>query len=165
MSQTTMGSPIGRLQIISDGSAVTEILFCEDDAGAVDDLAEGLLAAAVSQLKQYFAGELQEFDLALAAEGTPFQRRVWAALRDIPYGATASYGEIARRLGMSPAAARAVGHANSTNPIPIVVPCHRVIGADGSLTGYAGGLHRKEFLLHLEGSLVQPALDGFVTPA
>jgi methylated-DNA-[protein]-cysteine S-methyltransferase len=110
----------------------------------------GLLDRAQAQLAEYFAGERREFDLPLAPAGTPFQHRVWAALRAIPYGQKASYGDIAGRLGLGPAAARAVGLATGSNPISIVVPCHRVIGADGTLTGYGGGLERKQFLLDLE---------------
>jgi O-6-methylguanine DNA methyltransferase len=100
-------------------------------------------------LERYFRGELRSFDLPLAPEGTPFQRRVWRALCRVPYGATVSYGELARRIGR-PGASRAVGRANATNPISIVIPCHRVIGADGTLTGYGGGLGRKQRLLELE---------------
>lgn len=107
------------------------------------------LEAAVEQLGAYFDGTLTEFDLPLAAAGTDFQRRVWAALRTIPYGATATYGDIARAID-NPAAVRAVGLANGSNPIAIVVPCHRVIGANGKLTGYSGGVWRKERLLALE---------------
>ena len=104
---------------------------------------------AGEQLAEYFSGERVDFDLPLDAAGTPFQRRVWQALTEIPYGGTSTYGEIARRLGR-PRAARAVGGANNRNPLPVVVPCHRVIGAGGSLTGYAGGLRIKRFLLDLE---------------
>jgi methylated-DNA-[protein]-cysteine S-methyltransferase len=104
----------------------------------------------VRQLEEYFAGSRREFDLTLHLEGTPFQRRVWAALREIPYGATLSYGELARRID-KPKASRAVGLANGRNPISILVPCHRVIGTNGSLTGYGGGLDRKRWLLAHEG--------------
>ncbi|NOT30461.1 MAG: methylated-DNA--[protein]-cysteine S-methyltransferase [Planctomycetes bacterium] len=117
----------------------------------------------IEALTRYFTGECREFHLSLAPEGTPFQKRVWAELARIPYGATISYGELARRLG-DERAVRAVGRANGANPIPIVVPCHRVIGADGTLTGYAGGLERKQALLTLEarhsGHPVQLALTG-----
>jgi len=106
---------------------------------------------AVTQLREYFAGARRRFELALAPRGTPFQLAVWQLLRTIPYGETLSYGEIARRLGR-PEAARAVGLANGANPLPIIVPCHRVIGADGSLTGFGGGLPIKRALLHLEGA-------------
>jgi methylated-DNA-[protein]-cysteine S-methyltransferase len=104
----------------------------------------------VRQLSAYFDRDLKEFDLPLAPVGTDFQQAVWAQLREIGYGDTASYGEIARRLGRSNAASRAVGLANGSNPIPIVIPCHRVIGADGTLTGYAGGVERKQTLLEIE---------------
>jgi methylated-DNA-[protein]-cysteine S-methyltransferase len=106
-------------------------------------------AAVKEQLAAYFRGDLQAFDLPLAPAGTPFQRRVWQELARIPYGETISYGELARRVG-NPKAARAVGLANGQNPLPIIVPCHRVIGSDGRLTGYGGGLPRKEALLALE---------------
>jgi methylated-DNA-[protein]-cysteine S-methyltransferase len=106
---------------------------------------------AITQLREYFAGTRRRFELALAPRGTPFQLSVWQLLRAIPYGQTVTYGEIARRLGR-PEAARAVGLANGANPLPIVVPCHRVIGADGSLTGFGGGLPIKRALLHLEGA-------------
>ena len=109
-----------------------------------------MLIEASRQLTEYFAGRLTVFDLPLSTGGTPFQQRVWGALREIPYGTTTSYGEVARRLGLHGGASRAVGLANGSNPISIVIPCHRVIGADGSLTGYGGGLDRKRFLLALE---------------
>jgi methylated-DNA-[protein]-cysteine S-methyltransferase len=156
---SSMNSPIGELTLTSDGEALTGISMHKQKhapRGAKgwkrDDDA---LKTARAQLKAYFEGELQDFDLPLAAEGTQFQRRVWQALRDIPYGVTISYGELARRIGQ-PQASRAVGLANGRNPIAIVVPCHRVIGADGTLTGYGGGLERKRWLLALEskGSLI-----------
>ena len=108
-----------------------------------------LLGQAKQQLAEYFAGQRQAFDLPLRMQGTPFQQKVWAALREIPYGETRSYGQIAAQVG-NPKASRAVGMANNRNPIAIIVPCHRVIGANGSLTGYAGGLSVKEELLALE---------------
>lgn len=110
-------------------------------------------APVIAQLDEYFRGARREFDLELAPRGSPFQLRVWEELRRIPYGTTISYRELAERVG-APAASRAVGRANATNPIPVIVPCHRVIGADGSLTGYGGGIERKEALLHLEGALL-----------
>ena len=113
-----------------------------------------MLVAAATQLGEYFAGTRTQFDLPLDPSGTDFQRRVWDELRGIGYGETASYGEIARRLGLTNAASRAVGLANGRNPLPIVVPCHRVIGANRTLTGYAGGIERKRLLLDLE----RPAL-------
>lgn len=110
----------------------------------------------IAQLESFFAGERRTFDLTLAPQGTPWQQRVWSALADVPYGTTTTYGALARRLGV-PAAARAVGHANGANPISIVVPCHRVVGASGRLTGYAGGLQRKARLLELESASLQGA--------
>ncbi len=118
-----------------------------------------VLQEAHHQFEAYFAGELREFDIPLAARGTPFQRRVWDELTRIPFGVTASYGEIAARLGMPAGASRAVGTANGANPIAIIVPCHRVIGANGKLVGYAGGLERKRQLLDLESTHTgQPSL-------
>lgn len=147
-------SPVGPLfAAVSDG-AVVELGFLGDEEPAPpegwsrDDEACAVLRL---QLEEYFAGTRREFDLPLAPHGTDFQLAVWSALRDIPYGATASYGEIAAAVGR-PRAVRAVGGANNANPISIVVPCHRVIGADGSLTGYGGGLAAKERLLALEAS-------------
>lgn len=153
---TVMPSPIGDLRIVERDGSVVAIEFFPFRPPAdgrplgarADD--EPVLAEAVRQLTAYFAGELTAFDLPLAPVGTEFQRRVWEQLATIGYGETASYGEIAGRLGMTNAASRAVGLANGRNPIPIVVPCHRVIGANGTLTGYAGGLERKQLLLELE---------------
>ena len=117
-----------------------------------------VLVAAAEQLASYFAGERTDFDLPLDPVGTPFQQEVWAALRQIPYGETASYGEIAGRLGRTGNGARAVGVANGRNPIPVIVPCHRVVGASGAMTGYAGGMERKRTLLELEGALTPGSL-------
>jgi methylated-DNA-[protein]-cysteine S-methyltransferase len=114
------------------------------------------LSAAAIQLEQYFAGERTDFELAVALQGTEFERRVWDAVRAIPYGSTATYAEIAARIGR-PGACRAVGRANAMNPIAIVVPCHRVVGSDGSLTGYAGGIEMKRALLDLEARVVGAA--------
>lgn len=153
---TTMDSPVGELRIIARQDAIVAIEF-SPFRGLADGRPIGervdtdpLLRGAVGQLRSYFARELKEFDLPLAPVGTAFQQGVWAQLREIGYGETASYGEVARRLGHTNAASRAVGLANGRNPIPIVIPCHRVIGANGSLTGYAGGLERKQTLLELE---------------
>lgn len=146
---TTMPSPVGELVLTSDGEALTCVHMGEtriEPAWVRDD---ARLADARRQLEEYFAGERREFTLPLAQGGTPFQRAVWAELVRIPYGETISYQELARRVG-SPRASRAVGAANGKNPLGIVVPCHRVIGADGSLTGYAGGAERKQLLLELE---------------
>ncbi len=153
---TVMPSPIGDLRIVERGGSIVAIEFSPfkqpvdgRPLGARSD-DERVLAEAVRQLTAYFGRELTEFDLPLAPVGTEFQRRVWEQLEKIAYGQTASYGEVAGRLGMTNAASRAVGLANGRNPIPIVVPCHRVIGANGTLTGYAGGLERKQQLLELE---------------
>lgn len=146
MSTRTIETPIGLLTLQADEAAVTAIRFGAD--GAQD--ASPLLDAAEAQLREYFAGTRRTFDLPLAPRGTAFQQRVWAALRAIPYGETRTYGELAAAIG-SPSASRAVGMANHHNPIPIVIPCHRVIGANGTLTGYAGGLEIKRKLLALEG--------------
>jgi methylated-DNA-[protein]-cysteine S-methyltransferase len=149
-----LASPIGELLIVSESGAITG-LFMERPEGPTQPAAgwrrdDVGLAEAREQLSAYFAGELTSFDLPLAPRGTPFQLRVWRALREIPFGETISYAELARRIG-SPRAVRAVGGANGRNPIAIVVPCHRVIGADGSLTGFGGGMERKRILLELEG--------------
>lgn len=151
---TVVPSPIGDLRIVARGGAITAIEFTpfRTTGRPIGDRADDdpLLVRAREQLTAYFARGLRDFDLPLAPGGTEFQERVWEQLRGIEYGTTASYGEIAKRLGMTNAASRAVGLANGRNPIPIVIPCHRVIGADGSLTGYAGGVHRKQTLLELE---------------
>lgn len=153
---TVMTSPIGDLRVIASAEAVLAIEF-SPFRGLADgrpigdrDDANPLLRSAVDQLDAYFARELTTFDLPLAPRGSEFQVKVWDQLAKIPYGETTSYGEIAHRLGHTNAASRAVGLANGKNPIPIVIPCHRVIGANGSLTGYAGGLDRKQTLLSLE---------------
>jgi methylated-DNA-[protein]-cysteine S-methyltransferase len=143
-----MESPVGRLLLAADEAGLRKVLF---DGEPASDWREdpASLAETVRQLRAYFAGELRDFDLPLAPEGTAFQLRVWRELRNIPYGQTISYGELARRVG-SPRGSRAVGLANGANPISIVVPCHRVIGSNGRLTGYGGGLENKERLLALE---------------
>jgi methylated-DNA-[protein]-cysteine S-methyltransferase len=145
---TTVPSPIGSLLLVSDGAALTALEMephrGEAAAGTRPDA--GPLRAVVEQLAAYFAGERTDFDLPLQAHGTEFQRRVWAGLLTIPYGHTTSYGELAAELG-NPTASRAVGLANGRNPIAVIIPCHRVIGRDGSLTGYGGGLDRKRWLL------------------
>jgi len=167
---TTLDSPAGPIRVVADHDAVTSLEFtglvAQDasprssmrvaadrssarEVGERDD-ADPLLAEAVRQLRGYFTRELKEFDLPLRPGGTPFQERVWAELRRIGYGETASYGEIAARLGMAAGASRAVGAANGRNPIGIVIPCHRVVGTKGSLSGYAGGVERKRLLLDLE---------------
>lgn len=145
---THYDSPVGRLRLTSDGPHLTGLWFdAKGRAPGVDDAKH--FGRVTAQLDEYFAGDREDFDLELEPEGSEFQLRVWTALRAIPYGSTTSYGEVARRIGQ-PSASRAVGLANGKNPIAIIVPCHRVIGADGSLTGYGGGLDRKRFLLALE---------------
>ncbi len=167
---THVDSPIGPLRLTSDGSALTGLYMVEHrhgpEVGAdwADGASAAPLPAAAAQLAEYFAGARTEFDLPLAPEGTDFQKRVWQELTRIPYGARISYGELAGRLG-NPGASRAVGLANGRNPISIVVPCHRVIGASGKLTGYGGGLERKQALLELEARHTPPPaqlslLDG-----
>jgi len=146
-------SPVGRLLLVAGAEGLAQIHFPRSgrQASAQPDWIERDcdLAEPVRQLRAYFAGELERFDLPLAPEGTPFQQKVWAELLKVPYGETISYGELARRIGNSQAC-RAVGLANGSNPIPIIIPCHRVIGSNGKLTGYGGGLRIKEALLSLE---------------
>ena len=159
MSWTVIDSPVGELRLVEHGGALTQIEFAPfrpvglshdgRPRGARDD-DQPVLVEAARQLRAYFARDLKEFDLPLAPVGTEFQQRVWKGLCEIGYGETSSYGELAHRLGKTNAASRAVGLANGRNPIPIVIPCHRVIGANGTLTGYAGGLDRKQKLLELE---------------
>jgi methylated-DNA-[protein]-cysteine S-methyltransferase len=152
---TVVASPIGPLRLTARGAALTGLYLPEggdtpDLSAAVAAPRDRTLREVADQLDAYFAGERRSFDLALAPEGTPFQRLVWDQLLAIPFGVTMSYGELARRCGR-PHGARAVGTANGRNPIAIIVPCHRVIGADGSLTGYGGGLPTKRWLLQHEG--------------
>jgi methylated-DNA-[protein]-cysteine S-methyltransferase len=155
MSWTVIESPVGELRLVETNGAISQIEFepfRDHDGrprGDRDDT-HPLLVEAARQLRAYFARDLKEFDLPLAPVGSDFQQRVWKELCEIGYGETSSYGELAHRLGKSSAASRAVGLANGRNPIPIVIPCHRVIGANGTLTGYAGGLDRKQKLLELE---------------
>jgi methylated-DNA-[protein]-cysteine S-methyltransferase len=144
----TIDSPLGELLLAGDGRALTALrMGAAPGAGWRRDRAA--FREAAGQLRAYFAGELREFDLPLAPPGTEFQRGVWAALREIPYGQTISYAELAAAVGR-PRAARAVGAANGRNPLAVVIPCHRVIGTGGALTGYGGGLARKRLLLDLE---------------
>jgi len=154
----TLPSPIGPLTLVAEAGQLVALYLDaqrhrpdEDSFGTPGDPRAAPFAAAARQLDAYFAGQLTEFDLPLAPAGTDFQRRVWAALQTIPYGQTWSYAQLAEKIG-SASAVRAVGLANGKNPIAVVIPCHRVIGSDGSLTGYGGGLDRKRFLLDLESS-------------
>lgn len=150
----TIKTPVGRLTVAADADGLRHLLFETSRYDVADRDSWTRDASAVRdarhQLLEYFAGERRRFDLALSPRGTPFQLGVWRALREIPFGATWSYGDLARRIG-APRAVRAVGAANGRNPLPIVVPCHRVIGRDGKLTGFGGGLPVKQFLLVHEG--------------
>ncbi len=150
---TTTESPIGSLLLVGDGTALHRLSMQGGPRPAAIDPAwqrdENAFEPVEAQLRDYFAGARHGFDVQLEMAGTPFERRVWQALREIPYGETTSYGRLAQSIG-EPGAARAVGLANGRNPIAVIVPCHRVIGADGGLTGFGGGLERKRFLLELE---------------
>lgn len=152
-------SPAGPLIIAADGSGLRHIEFHQNrhpaDRGDWQGGDNDLLQATEAQLHEYFDGKRRTFDLPLAPHGTDFQREVWQALARIPYGTTISYADLAQRVG-KPTATRAVGAANGRNPLPIVLPCHRVIGADGTLTGFGGGLPVKELLLRLEGAMPEP---------
>lgn len=158
---TTIDSPIGPLLLAASDEGLHAVEFHEarHPVRRGEDWREGDhpgLRRAEQQLREYFAGDRRSFDLPLAPRGTPFQREVWQALATIPYGKTRSYGQLAATLGRA-SASRAVGAANGRNPLPIVLPCHRVIGANGSLTGFGGGLPAKQFLLTLEGALPRGA--------
>jgi O-6-methylguanine DNA methyltransferase len=160
----TMDSPSGPLMLVATPTGLCRVGLPGEGRAALEEwLARWIgpepleenppaLAAAVAQLREYFSRLRREFDLPLDLRGTPFQQQVWEELRKVPYGQTVSYGELARRVGR-PAAARAVGQAVGANPVPIIIPCHRVVGADGSLVGYGGGLEVKSALLRLEGAL------------
>ena len=150
MYYSIFASPIGDMVLTGDGSALSGLDFVDSVGEPSAQRDDGAFVDASAQLRAYFGGELTEFDLDLAPRGTSFQQRVWSALRAIPYGTTTTYGTLALGLGDA-RATRAVGSANGQNPISIIIPCHRVIGADGSLTGYGGGMHRKQWLLTLEG--------------
>lgn len=163
MNCIVMESPIGFLELTEDDGYITKICFVENNEHAQSDMYRKengpgvqedqpeVLTEAVRQLREYFAGRRKDFSIPLAPAGTDFQKKVWKELTHIPYGETRSYGEIARLMG-NPRACRAVGMANHNNPIPVLIPCHRVIGKNGELTGYAGGLEKKTALLKLERS-------------
>jgi methylated-DNA-[protein]-cysteine S-methyltransferase len=155
MDETTFSSPFGPLRLRAHGGTLRELAFAAGNRAP----ASGVLAVACEQLAAYFAGERTAFDLPLELGGTAFHRRVWELVAAIPHGETATYGELARRLG-APGAARAVGAANGANPIAIVIPCHRVVGARGALTGYAYGVDRKAGLLAHERGASPLALAG-----
>ncbi|MBO9725569.1 MAG: methylated-DNA--[protein]-cysteine S-methyltransferase [Novosphingobium sp.] len=156
LARSKMPSPVGELTLIASEAGLVAVLWENDDPARVrladvkDEADHPVLTRTAVQLAEYFAGERRAFDLPLDFRGTDFQKSVWAQLLAIPFGETRSYGEIARNLG-NPTASRAVGAANGRNPISIIAPCHRVVGASGSLTGFAGGLEAKAFLLKLEG--------------
>jgi methylated-DNA-[protein]-cysteine S-methyltransferase len=144
-------SPIGLIEIGGTDTAITSLLFVEERR--LEATSNAVCAEAVRQLSEYFDGKRQDFELPLELTGTEFQRQVWTELTSIPFGQTVSYADLARSIG-KPSAVRAVGAANGDNPISIIVPCHRVVGSDGGLTGYGGGLARKEWLLRHEGGLL-----------
>jgi methylated-DNA-[protein]-cysteine S-methyltransferase len=156
-SHTVMDSPVGPLTLVAVDGTLAGLYMQQQrhrpDAEVFGERDDAALTDVVRQVREYFDGRRRSFDVPLTLRGTPFQLQVWGVLREIPYGETMSYGELAARLGR-PGAARAVGMANGRNPISIIVPCHRVVGADGSLTGYGGGLDRKEHLLAFERDLV-----------
>lgn len=161
---TFMPSPVGKFLVAGTETTLHRTAFSESEQftledGWIEDAAP--LAYAIDQLQAYFDGELTEFDLKLNWDGTDFQVAVWKALMDVPFGKTASYGDIAHALG-KPGASRAVGGANNSNHIPIIIPCHRIIGADGSMTGFGGGMENKEILLKLEGIYVPPEQLSFI---
>ena len=154
-SHTVVDSPCGPLTLVADGGALCGLYMTQQrhlpafETFGDPDPDAPVFAQAESELKEYFAGQRRHFDVPITFHGTPFQQRVWRALTEIPYGETLSYGRLADRLG-NPTASRAVGLANGKNPVSIIVPCHRVVGATGSLTGYGGGLERKRYLLDFE---------------
>lgn len=156
MNYLHLSTPIGTLRLASNGTQLVKIAFDGHYTTGAVEASDLVLANCAHQLTDYFAGKRQRFDLPLRATGTPFQQAVWEALSDIPYGHLRSYKDIARSID-NPTAARAVGAASGRNPLPIVVPCHRVIGSNGSLTGFAGGLEAKRVLLQLEARLTHDA--------
>jgi methylated-DNA-[protein]-cysteine S-methyltransferase len=164
-THTIIDSPLGDLTLVAHDGALAGVYFTDHarrpSAAMFGARNTAGFEATVQQLGEYFRGDRTEFDLPLAPRGGEFQLRVWNMLRRIPYGQTRTYGQLAAELG-DPGLARAVGTANSRNPLSVIVPCHRVVGADGALVGYAGGLERKRFLLSLEGAAVggQPLFDG-----
>lgn len=159
-SKHVVPSPVGELTLVADGQGISGLYMTDQRhlpawLAAVPTDAGFDFEPVVGQLEEYFAGQRTVFDVPLSLSGTQFQRAVWAGLREIPYGITLSYGQLAARIG-SPGASRAVGLANGRNPVGIIVPCHRVVGASGGLTGYGGGLPRKQALLDLERGVVSP---------
>jgi methylated-DNA-[protein]-cysteine S-methyltransferase len=163
MFWTVVDSPIDPLLLVGDETSLHELWMAPHDPPPDAERDDDVLAAAATQLREYFAGDRLAFDLALIPSGTAFQQRVWSALREIPYGRTTTYGELATGLGQ-PTASRAVGLANGRNPIAVIVPCHRVIGANGSLTGFGGGLPRKRWLLEHERAVLGATAGEPVAP-
>ena len=153
MAKTTFHSPIGRLLLVANVSGITEITYLEEGNTESDKSEHPVLEEAKKQLTEYFKGRRKTFDLPINPSGTPFQESVWKELQYIPYGTTTTYSEVSRKLN-NPKAVRAVGKANGLNPISIIIPCHRVIGANQALTGYAGGIDKKRWLLKHEGALL-----------
>lgn len=157
MQTAILNSPLGKIEINGDDSGIVSVIFLDTDEVDISETIPLQLTEAVNQLKEYFEGERQQFTLKLSSNGTEFQKRVWQELQKIPFGKTVSYQQIASQLG-DPKVIRAAASANGKNPIPIIIPCHRVIGSDGSLTGYSGGLERKKWLLELENPSNQGSL-------
>ncbi|MCF8460232.1 MAG: methylated-DNA--[protein]-cysteine S-methyltransferase [Flavobacteriales bacterium] len=151
MNSAFYKSPIGWLEIVEENNFIVEIKFLDDDSISNSKKSENVLKDSVQQLEEYFFGKRTEFELPLNPKGTEFQKTVWIELQNIPFGKTISYMDMAKRLG-DPKVIRAAGTANGKNPIAIIIPCHRVVGSDGSLTGYAGGLKRKQWLLEHESA-------------
>ncbi|MCL6480284.1 MAG: methylated-DNA--[protein]-cysteine S-methyltransferase [Firmicutes bacterium] len=152
-ASAVLETPVGRLRVVASPRGICRVAFGARHQSGTNGTpaARRHLAAAVAQLREYFAGRRRQFRLRVELVGTPLERRIWQALREIPFGGTISYGALARRLGV-PRAARAVGRACAKNPLPVIVPCHRVVAADGSLHGFGGGLWRKQRLLEHEGA-------------
>lgn len=153
MISSRINSPIGWLEIHADDDSLREIRFLGEEPEQRKSATNSVIDQTMDQLRKYFSGSLQQFNLPIRPEGTTFQREVWRQLQHIPFGSTIYYGALAQRLG-DPKKVRAVGRANGRNPIPIVIPCHRVIGTGDKLTGYGGGIHRKKWLLRHENALL-----------
>jgi methylated-DNA-[protein]-cysteine S-methyltransferase len=156
METCVLPSPIGWIQLVGDEYGLISVKVLDEDPIRGQKIPE-VLSEAATQIKSYFNKELYQFDLLLNPEGTDFEKKVWSVLQTIPYGKTMSYLDVSKLLG-NPKAIRAVARANGKNPLWIIIPCHRVVGSDGSLTGYAGGLYRKEWLLTHEGAIQQQSL-------
>ncbi len=151
MNSALYKSPVGWLEIVEENDCLVEVRFLDDESISISQNPKGILKDAIQQLGEYFSGSRTEFKLPLSPKGTDFQKKVWDELQNIEFGKTVSYMDIAKRLG-DPKVIRAAGTANGKNPIAVIIPCHRVIGSDGSLTGYSGGLKRKQWLLEHESS-------------